>query len=62
MAEIVNLADRRPPPNPGNGAREALIELFTETNVNDPATFADDLLAEVWLRGFKIVPLDGTEK
>ena len=61
MAEIVDLDSRRLPPNPGNGAREALIEMFASTNVKDPESFADCLLAEMWLRGFKIVPLEPSD-
>lgn len=48
-----------------NGAREALIEIALELLQppfgvqNDLAVLrTDELLAELWLRGFKIVPLD----
>lgn len=64
-AEIVTLADRRlivggnpnaEPVNPGNGAREALIDFCVFAG--DPAEMADDMLAQLWLRGFKVVPVD----
>ncbi|MDE2020534.1 MAG: hypothetical protein KGJ13_09385 [Patescibacteria group bacterium] len=59
MADVISLDEHRAPPNPGNGAREALIELFSGTNVSDPEQFADTLLAELWMRGFMVAPLNG---
>jgi hypothetical protein len=50
--------------NRGNGAREALIDLVQNryTAHGDAGHEADVLLAELWVRGFKIVPLDGAEE
>jgi hypothetical protein len=50
--------------NPGNGAREALIEVgvgLPNTGEDDARRRADWMLAELWSRGFKVVPLDGSE-
>jgi hypothetical protein len=49
MAEIIDLMDFR---NLGNGAREALIDIME--NEDD----TDIILTELWIRGFKIVPLE----
>jgi len=63
-AEIVDLATRRPgDPNVriGNGAREALIELaltFNNTGQDDAERWTDFILAELWARGFKAVPVE----
>ena len=64
-ADIIDLAKRRPV-NPGNGAREAMIGVFMAVmNVRVPENAAldlsDGILLELWARGFKVVPLDGTE-
>jgi len=40
----------------GNGAREALIDI-----VGPHGKVVDGLLADLWLRGFKIVPLDDAD-
>lgn len=65
MSEIVNLNDRRPPPNAGNGAREALIEIGKNCpfHMRDEIAphWADDLLANLWANGFKVVPLDPSD-
>ena len=50
-AHIINLDEHRVPPNPGNGAREALIEMISIEEL------ADSILTGFWLRGFKVVPL-----
>ena len=66
MADVIDISSRYvAPPGPGNGAREALIEVLMERGF-DLATESDEkgcdlILAELWARGFKIVPLDGTE-
>lgn len=61
-AEIIDLPRRHPVGNPGNGAREALIEtaltLPNETSQNDAAAWSDWILAELWARGFKVMPLE----
>ena len=48
----------------GNGAREALTDV--ERSFGDGETiglsWADWILAGLWKRGFKVVPLDGTEE
>lgn len=51
-------------PNLGNGARSALIEValsLPNTDGTGAASWSDWLLAELWTRGFMIVPLDGSE-
>lgn len=57
-AKIINF----PVASPGNGAREALIEtaltLPNDTGENDAAAWADWILGELWMRGFKIVPME----
>lgn len=60
-AEIIDMPRREPVRNPGNGAREALIEvgfLLPDTSPADAARWADWLLAEFWARGFKVVPVE----
>ena len=69
MGAIVNLDDRRPHLNPGNGAREAVIEWFAgHFQLSEDGTagdysedLTDSLLGHLWLDGFKIIPLDGRE-
>lgn len=62
-AEIVDFPSKAPA-KPGNGAREAIMDYITlhMQIVNQPPdgweTFTDHLLAELWLRGFKVVPLE----
>jgi hypothetical protein len=49
----------------GNGAREALRNLFAEHGlvaVKDYESATDLFLAELWIRGFKIVPLEESDK
>jgi hypothetical protein len=46
---------------PGNGAREAMIAHILECpNVSqaDAEAWADFTLADLWVRGFKVVPVD----
>ena len=51
--------------NPGNGARAALRKVFAARYlVDDPNCLdseLDQVLAELWIEGFKIVPLDKSE-
>jgi hypothetical protein len=60
MAEIINLADKRPadPNAAGNGAREALIavaqSLPNDTGQNDAEKWADWILLELAERGFLV--------
>jgi hypothetical protein len=64
MSNVVDMDRYRPPPNPGNGAREALIELaltFPNTSEHDAGLWTDMLLTELWMRGFKVVRLEPTE-
>jgi hypothetical protein len=45
----------------GNGAREAMIEHILEcpnVSQSDAEAWADFTLADLWLRGFKVVPLE----
>jgi hypothetical protein len=57
-AEIVAFPVKTAPT--GNGAREALIAIEVTPNATG-LTWSDWLLAELWLRGFKVVPLDGVD-
>jgi hypothetical protein len=61
-ADVVWLDDHRPPCDAGNGAREALMALMPRTrlclDVFDAEPSADWLLASLWHRGYKVVPLD----
>jgi hypothetical protein len=59
-ADIIDLPRRDVARNPGNGAREALIELaltFKNTGRDDAERWTDYILAELWARGFKAVPV-----
>jgi hypothetical protein len=47
------------PPNPGNGAREVLIELLGEDFTEDQA---DWLLMALWDRGYKIERLSSNNR
>ena len=46
--------------NPGNGAREALIKMMPDLSKMDAPNplKADMILANLWLVGFKVVPLE----
>jgi hypothetical protein len=54
------------PRNEGNGAREALTEIGKHCPFHIPSDiatdWAEDIMMELWISGFKIVPLDGTEE
>jgi len=55
---VINLDDRRPPPNPGNGAREAMAAALSYCMEPMGDVLTDDMLARLWLLGFKVVPLE----
>lgn len=60
---VVRVERQTEPPNPGNGAREALIEIAETlpTTLDRPGAalcWSDWLLAELWARGFKVVPVE----
>lgn len=58
-AEIIDLPVVRVERNRGNGAREALIDIAVYLpNTSDAEKWADWLFAELWARGFKVVPVD----
>jgi hypothetical protein len=60
-AEIIVLQVARIRQNRCFGAREALIDVgedLPNTSTEDAALWADWLLAEFWVRGFKVVPVD----
>lgn len=58
---VVDLSKHRPAPNPGNGAREALIDIAlalpNDTRQAEAESWSDWILAELWAAGFKVVPL-----
>lgn len=61
-AEIIDLPIVRIERERGNGARDALIEIgvdLPDTDAGSAGLWADWLLAEMWARGFKVVPVDG---
>jgi hypothetical protein len=65
-ADIIDLASHR---NPGNGAREAMIDLLQDNHISarplgkwDCPAVADYILALLWERGFKVVPLDDKDQ
>lgn len=60
-AQIIDLPRREPIVHPGNGAREALVDLaltFENTTQGDAERWTDYILAELWARGFKAVPVE----
>jgi hypothetical protein len=60
-ADIIVLRTERMELNRGNGAREALTDIgehLPNTSTEDAALWGDWLLAELWARGFKVVPVD----
>lgn len=58
-AEIIDLKAKR---HPGNGAREALIEIVSDlpfaVDQRVAAAWAEQVLMELWVRNFKIVPIE----
>jgi hypothetical protein len=64
-AEIINLAGKRPVPNPGNGARKVMLEYWRGYAAQNgicpecgwPEMMSDNLLAFLWIDGFKVTPL-----
>lgn len=57
MGEIIQFYATTPK---GNGAREKLQEYFSHDWDTELLRY-DHMLAWLWVEGFKIVPLDGTE-
>ena len=57
-ADVIEIADHRKPDSAGNGAWEALFDLFTAGKADCPNCCATHLLADLWIRGFKVVPLE----
>lgn len=63
-ADVISLDERRPVPNDGNGAWVALSDIAQSLSLprNDAIEWGEQILIELWARGFKIVPLqDGDE-
>lgn len=64
-AHIIHLADHRPPENPGsNGAREAMVKSLTAVfpyEAGAAPELCDDVLANLWFLGFKIMPVGEAE-
>jgi hypothetical protein len=65
-AEIIVLPMVRVERCEGNGAREALIEIGKScpfhVSKDVAINWADDVLMELWARGFKVVPLNSTDE
>jgi hypothetical protein len=65
-AEIIKLPVVRIERSESNGACEALIEIAKRCPFHieeEIAThWADDILMELWQRGFKVVPLNSTDE
>lgn len=63
MNNIINLADHRPK---GNGAREALIGIltreFNDSTLTEITKATDKLLAELFLVGFIVAPIEGSDE
>ena len=57
-AEIVELAAKRKPPNPGNGARESVNMGFHALRLDSHIETADLFLIWLWDAGFKVIPLE----
>jgi hypothetical protein len=55
VSAVILAFDR--PVNPGNGVLEALAEIETRPKLPD-VSWPDWILAELWDRGFKVVPLE----
>ena len=58
MSEVIAFPDPK-----GNGAREALIDIawMLPSTLKDPSDalcWADWILAELWARGYKVVPIE----
>lgn len=59
-AKIVDLRPAGAVAVKGNGAREALLDIalnFKNTNDDDASKWCDFILAEMWMRGFKVVEI-----
>jgi hypothetical protein len=61
-AEIIDLMGRQLAENPSNGARKALIAIVSDQfSTEDPRfaqSWAEYVMMELWMRGFKIVPIE----
>jgi hypothetical protein len=64
-AEIIDLKGRQRERDNGNGAREALIEIGRNCPFHEPhdvaINWAEDVLMELWARGFRVVPIEKQE-
>ena len=58
-ADVIELQFGKPAENKGNGAREALIGAAIAKGVRPEKAgdFVDWVLGEMYMRGFKVVPL-----
>ena len=65
MGEVVTLPVIRIERSEGNGARDALIEIGKDCpfHVEEgiASNWADDVIMNLWMRGFKITPLEKTD-
>jgi hypothetical protein len=63
-AEIINL--RQITRNSGNGAREVLIEIVSDlpfmVDHRVAEAWAEQVLMELWIRKFKIVPIESGDE
>jgi hypothetical protein len=60
-ATIIILEHYREAPNPGNGGREALQQTLDLTFPFSGGAMVDDVLAQLCLLGFRIVPVGDEE-
>lgn len=66
MGEVVEFPQAGVAACPGNGAREALVEVASGRcpicgDKGTGGTWADWILAELWVRGYKVVPLSAAD-
>lgn len=58
---VIELQFRKPAQDKGNGAREAMVEIGENCPFHVPSDvamhWADDVLMQLAMRGFKVVPL-----
>jgi hypothetical protein len=64
MADVIQLDEHRQPPNPGNGALEAVnryLKAFPDLVAHTQADDGSHFLAWLWQEGFKVVPVEPSD-